>query len=275
MLTISLPTNATSRSSSPTRASAAPASPRIAREGALLAPPGRPPGRARGRPPGRPPRASPRRRSRGRKRATSTPGGPSRVRRRQAGVGDRLPQALGRVARTHEHRPGGRQPLARQAEEALRFGLDGVLQRAAVDLHRVGRGRLERAGEDHRPHHEVVGERQLRGRAGGHLGDRLDVGLQVVGELLVAQLGEGASLERLVAVGHVHGQQTADVGPVDGAAADRSARLGQAAGAVTSSLPESQSPAASTNSRRSGWRSWQSRWTSCPRRASACARRAL
>ena len=38
-----------------------------------------------------------------------------------------------------------RQALAREAEEALRFGLDGVLERAAVDLHRVGRSRRARA----------------------------------------------------------------------------------------------------------------------------------
>ncbi len=139
----------------------------------------------------------------------------------QVGVGDRPPQALARVARAHEHGPGGRQPLAREAEEALRFGLDGVLQRAAVDLDRVGRGLPERPGEDHGPHHEVVGQRQLRGHEGGHLGHRFDVRLQVAAEVRVAQLGEGAGLQPLVAVGNVHRQQAADVGPVDRAAAAR------------------------------------------------------
>ena len=136
----------------------------------------------------------------------------------QPRVGDRLPQALGGVARAHEHGPRRGQALAGEAEEALRLGLDGVLERAAVDLHRIGDGTVQRPREDHGPHHEVVGERQLGARAVGHLGARRRRSPPGSPQLRVAQLREGAGLDALVAVGDVHRQQAADVGPVDRAA---------------------------------------------------------
>ena len=71
--------------------------------------------------------------SRGAKRATSTPGGPSRVRSRARRR--RAPPTGSRgVARADEHRARARDALAGKAEKALRLGLDGVLERAAVHL---------------------------------------------------------------------------------------------------------------------------------------------
>ena len=56
---------------------------------------------------------------------------------RRPGVVHRGPQALRGVARADEDAAGARQPLARVGHEA-RVRLDRVLERAAVDLHRVG-----------------------------------------------------------------------------------------------------------------------------------------
>ena len=222
MLTISLPTNATSGSSSCRRASAAPAW-RGSRANALGAPAG---WRSRTCARASASSASPALARGLLERAKARHVDPGRAQpgaRRQPRVRDRLPQASGRVARAHEHRGGGREPLAGEAQEALRFGLDGVLEGAAVDLDRVGRARAERPREDHGPHHQVVCERQLRPRAGGDLDDGIDVRIQIAAQLAVAELGEGAGFDRLVAVGHVHRQQPADVGAVDGAAAGPSA----------------------------------------------------
>jgi hypothetical protein len=94
-------------------------------------------------------------------------------------------------------------------------GLDGVLERAAVDLDRVrDAGPRERAGEDQRAHHEVVRERHVRASPRHDLRDRGDVALHVVGDLRVAQLRVGARDHAVVAVGDVHRQQPAEIGPV-------------------------------------------------------------
>ena len=95
--------------------------------------------------------------------------------------------------------------------------LDRVLERAAVNLHRVGHtGSRQRAGENHRSHDQVVGERDVGPRTRDHIGDGRHVGLDVSVDLFVAQLVERASLDVLVGVGHVHRKQTADFGPIDG-----------------------------------------------------------
>ncbi len=112
------------------------------------------------------------------------------------------------TARRREAFPGGR-------EEALRVRLDRVLESAAVDLDGVGHLPTESPGEDQRPHHEVVRERGFGPGERRHLGGRGDVGGDVPRHLLGAALGEGARLKALVAVGHVHGQQAADVRTVE------------------------------------------------------------
>ena len=82
------------------------------------------------------------------------------------------PEALGRVAGAYEHPARAREALDRERLEA-RVRLDRVLQRAAVDLHRVRDGVTERAGEDRRAHHEVVGERDVHARPRDDLAHRL------------------------------------------------------------------------------------------------------
>ena len=84
-----------------------------------------------------------------------------------------------------------------------------------MHLHGVGNLPGERAGEDRRPHHEVVGERQLRLYARRDLAHGLHVCLHIGEQLGVAAVGERARFDALVAVGDVNGQQGADVGAVD------------------------------------------------------------
>ena len=122
------------------------------------------------------------------------------------------------MARADEDPRGRREPLARGGQETLGLGLDRVLERAAVHLDGVRRAR-QRAREDQRAHHEVVGERQLGARQRLDLGNRGHVGLDVAADLGVAAAGEGTGFEALVAVGDINGQKPADVGAVDGAAA--------------------------------------------------------
>ena len=82
-----------------------------------------------------------------------------------------------------------------------------------MDLERVAQ---PGAGEDHRAHDQMVGERRVDAAERlDHLADRGDVGVEVAIELGVAELGEGLHLEALVAVVHVDRQQAADVGVVD------------------------------------------------------------
>ncbi len=80
-------------------------------------------------------------RGRGRNACTSTPGGPEPGPVGQRRVVERRPQALAGVARAHQHAGSPVEPLARQRQEALRVRLDRVLERAAVDLHRVAGAR--------------------------------------------------------------------------------------------------------------------------------------
>ena len=149
--TISLPTKLTMRSrsgSSARSASAAPASPP---QPAASAPSSR--------------SASARSRSaaasvaRARTRRRRRPAGPSRVLLGQRRVVHHLPQPLGRVARADQHGARARQALGGVGQEALAVRRDRVGQRAAVDLHRVGR--VEPARQDHRAHDQVVGQADL------------------------------------------------------------------------------------------------------------------
>ncbi len=104
-------------------------------------------------------------------------------------------------------------PLFRVGKEAG-VGLDRVLKRGAVDLGREG-GDIG-AGEDRRAHHQVVGQGQIdAARPLGHRACRGHVGLDVAGQLLTAQLGEGLDLEALIRVLDVDGQEAADLGIVD------------------------------------------------------------
>ena len=107
----------------------------------------------------------------------------------QKRIGECLPERAGGMPRTDEHRLCPREPLAGEPQEALGVGLDGVLQRAAVDLDRV-RHLGECPREDRGTHDQVVGERYLRAHPGcdlfyrGHVGDQVAVDLR------------GAALER-------------------------------------------------------------------------------
>ena len=164
-----------------------------------------------------------------------------------------------------------RQALPRPGQEALRIALDDVLQRAAVDLHRVGHVAAQPAGEDRRPHDEVVGQRHVGPRARADVAHGGDVGLHVGLDLGVAALQQRARLEALVAVGDVDRQQAADVR----APGRHAHRLAQRRDLNLARPASSHVPTASTKSSSSGRGSWQSRSTLCPARASAAHRRAL
>jgi hypothetical protein len=127
-------------------------------------------------------------------------------------VGEHLPQALGGVPRADEH--AGRPPnaLQRIGQEATGVWANRVLERAAMDLHRIGRPPVQAAGQDHGPHHEVVGERHVGRR---DVADGRHVRLEVVVERILAELRVRDGIEALVAVGHVDGQYPADVRYVD------------------------------------------------------------
>jgi hypothetical protein len=130
---------------------------------------------------------------------------------RERGIAHRRPQALGGVPGADEHGPGAGEPLPGRRQEALRVGLDRVLQRTAVDLHRVGHVAAERAREHERPHHEVVGQGDVGPGARRDVPDGGHVGRDVGGDLLVGEVGERARLDAVVAVGDVHREQAADV----------------------------------------------------------------
>ena len=180
LLTISLPTKTTSGSPPVSTAQRRARPPRVAREGALRGAPGsRSAATLQLARPGRPRRPSPVVLAGARSGTRPRREGRAACARGSSGSAIVSPQALGRVAGAHEHGPRRRQALAGEAQEALRFGLDGVLERAAVDLDRVGDLAVQRPGEDHGPHHEVVGERQLGADERGHLGHGGDVRLQV------------------------------------------------------------------------------------------------
>ena len=87
-----------------------------------------------------------------------------------------------------------------------------------MDLHGIGDLAPQRASEDHRSHDQVVGERDLGAYARPQLAHGGHVGGDIGGDLRFAAVGEGARFDPLVAVGHIDGEQAADVGPVDGAA---------------------------------------------------------
>ena len=131
--------------------------------------------------------------------------------------GHRGPQAFGGVARSDQDRPRRHQALAGIGGEPLVVGLQCVFERRAVHLHGV-RQVAEAAREDHRAHQHVVREPRLDLRGRGHVAHGPHVRVEVAGQLLVAEAVEGAHLETLVVVVHVHREQAADVGPVHGAA---------------------------------------------------------
>ena len=250
LLTISLPTNATERSRSGSRrASAAAAAPGSRCERAARAATG-----VAGSAPGsRSARACQTARGGRRARAAGTlarprPAGPdgcARAARVLASARHRLSAVWREPTSTPARR---RRPSRAKPEEALGLGLDRVLERAAVDLDRVGHRARQRAREDHRAHHEVVGQRDLAApRSAATSATAATLACDVARDLLVAALRERARLDALVAVGHVHRQQPADVRAVD-----RAARLARRAPAphpagAPAARPASQSPAASTN----------------------------
>ena len=138
-----------------------------------------------------------------------------------------LPQALGGVPGADQHRAGLSEALAGVAEEALRLRLDRVLERAAVDLHGVGNPPPERAGEDRRAHHQMVGQSHVRAHRLDQLAHSLHVCLHVSGDLGIGAVGKRLGFDALVAILHVDGQQTADIWPVHGARRTLAGRLFQ------------------------------------------------
>ena len=89
------------------------------------------------------------------------------------------------MTRAHQHPAGLRQALAGQRKKALGVRADQVLERAAMDLHRVRHASPEGPGQDHRARHEVVRQRNV-GRGAIHHGpDGRHVGVEIVAELVV------------------------------------------------------------------------------------------
>ena len=229
---MSLPTNATWRSR-PSRGRASPerAAGRrlVAGEGVVA--PRRSPAAARRAASAAHPGRGLRARRAGGTPATSTPGRPEARAGGQAVVVHRRPQALGGVARADEDRArAGARPSRASGQEALGVALDDVLERAAVDLHRVGDVVAERAGEDDRAHHEVVGQRDVGPRARGDVADGGDVARRRSARSpRRCSRGTACAVDALVAVGDVDGQQVADVRPprrhADGLAQDLDPRL--------------------------------------------------
>ena len=104
--------------------------------------------------------------------ATSTPGGPSRVRAAASGLGA-PPTGSRPCGASRRARRGPREALARVGQEAGGVRLDRVLERAAVDLHREGIAVGQRPREDRGAHDQVVGQRDLdRARARRRRGPR-------------------------------------------------------------------------------------------------------
>ena len=162
-------------------------------------------------------RAAPRRARAGRTASMSTPGRAEPGARARASGRPSPPTGSRRCGASRPARRGPPPaPRARTAGSA-RVRLDGVLERRAVDLDRVGHVEPRRA-----PRASTTGPitRWLASATSGRgaLGDlahRGDVALEVGVELGVGELGERARLDAVVAVGDVDGQQAAEVGAVD------------------------------------------------------------
>ena len=120
------------------------------------------------------------------------------------------------MAGSDEDAPGRLEALPGVAEEARGVGLDRVLERAPVDLDRVGDTGRESPGEDHRAHDQVVGQGEIDAPAVGDLPDGGGVPGDVGVDLGRAALAERPNLEALVAVVDVDGEDRPDVRPVDG-----------------------------------------------------------
>ena len=181
---------------------------------------------------------------------------------------DDLEQALRGMPRPGQHagRPG--QPLAGVRAEPRDVGPDGVLERRAVDLDRVRDPAAQRAGQDHRAHDQVVGQRQVRPDPLRDVRDGRGVGRDVALDLGVGQLGKRPRVEPGVLVGHVERQDAADVGHV-GRAPGRPPRRLDVQRAV---IPAADGVDEAEFLRR---RSWQNRCTSWPRSTSARVSSAL
>ncbi len=135
----------------------------------------------------------------------------------EAGQVDRLPEALGGVMGADEDGASRLHPLAGVGQEPLGIRDHGVGEGAAVNLGGERADRVDRPGQDHRPHDQVVGERGVDSAlAGGDVADRTDVGGDVGLDLLLGQIRERAGVEAGVGVGDVEGQDAADVGQVGG-----------------------------------------------------------
>ena len=127
-------------------------------------------------------------------------------------IGKHLPQAFSRVTRAHQHARRAMNPFQGVRQKSLPVWPHCVLQRAPMHLDGIGCPALQTARENHRTHHQMVGQSQVRGRHGA---DRGDIGVEVVVECRLVQLREGQSIETLIAIGHVHGEHPSDIGHMD------------------------------------------------------------
>jgi hypothetical protein len=92
-----------------------------------------------------------------------------------------------------------------------------------VDLDRIGDAASQRAGQDHRAHHQVVREGPVRLDRRDDVANGGGVCRDVMFDLTVCQLRKGARVESLVVIGHIDRQEAADVREVS-STADRTAR---------------------------------------------------
>lgn len=129
----------------------------------------------------------------------------------QVGLAHDLPEFFRHLARPDQHRIRGGQPLAGVAAESPDVRPDGVFQCRTVHPDRVRHPAGQRAGQDRRPHHQVVGQRIVRPGQADHVPDRRRVGRHVIGDLGLRQLREQPGLVAREIPGHVYRQQAANI----------------------------------------------------------------
>ena len=136
---------------------------------------------------------------------------------RQLRVLERGPEAMRGVPRADEHRSRTASPSRAKGRKRSGWGLTVYSSALPVNLdgvRHVGEG----AREDRGAHDQMVGEREVRPHTRGHLAHGGDVRVEVAPELRFVALCERAGFDALVDVGHVHGQQATDIGPINRAA---------------------------------------------------------
>ena len=115
--------------------------------------------------------------------------------------------------RTHQHTGRAANPFERVGQKAFAMRTNSVLQCAPVNLDGIRGASRQSAGEDHRAHHQMIGERDVRHWGGTN---RSDVGVEVMAERHLVDVREGHCIKALIAIRDVDGKQSANVGHVDG-----------------------------------------------------------